>query len=79
MGSSLAIWTVGISVSDERRIGRWQEETLSLLGNLAAWLDEQDRDEENPFLDAVDVATEHIRQAYEALFWWEEVRVDGEW
>lgn len=66
----------------ERRAGRWQDELFTLLGDIEAWQDNQGRDEDNPFLDAVDVAAGHVRDAHRALFWWEEERTiseDIEW
>ena len=79
MTSSLVLLEMVIPLNLETRIGRWQDELFSLLGNVEAWLDDQDHDEENPFLDAVDTAAGYIRAAHEELFWWEEDRVDEEW
>jgi len=79
MSLSLALLTMTIPLNLENRIGRWQDETLALLENIEAWLDDQDRDEDNPFLDAVDAAADYIRSAHEELFWWEEERVEEEW
>ena len=77
--SSLELWVMSIPLSAERRIGRWQDELFTLLSNVEAWLDDQDNEGDNPFLDAVDTAAGYIRSAHEELFWWEEERVEEEW
>ena len=80
--SRWAIWQMTIPLNLEHRIGRWQDELFTILGDIEAWLDDQDRDEENPFLDAVDTAVTYIRAAHEELFWWEEecrIDEDVEW
>lgn len=77
--AALTLLKMTIPLNLETRIGRWQDELFTLLGDMEAWLDDQDADEENPFLDAVDTAAGHICSAHEELFWWEEARVDEEW